>query len=215
MRLYLMALACALSLLFTSLWAVTFISEDFIVITSRWLIVKQVEQSVDSALEVLPQAVRQHVGATSEQRTQIKTQLRHRLEGLRVKKTFWAQGSVANTLYRLAEQKYQQTLEQLRRDVRIFSFSNSVLFLLVALAAWRSEGRRRTLFMPAVLLLVSTGYLTFCYVFKQNWLYTLLFNDYFGWLYLFWVTLLFLFLCDVAFNKCRVTRTLTEAMSSF
>lgn len=214
MRLCLMALAGALSLAFASLWVMTFLSQDVVITTSRWLVVKQLEQSVETALTALPEPVRQRIGANAEQRERLMTQLRPLLEGQRIKKTLWPQGNAVNTLFRALEQEYQRTLRQLQRDLRIFCFSNSVLFLIVALSAWTSQGQFRTLFLPAVLLFCSTGWLTWCYIFRQNWLHTLLFSDYFGWLYLFWVTLLFLFLCDVAFNKLRVTRTLVEALSS-
>lgn len=212
MRLCLMALAGALSLGFTCLWVMTFVSQDVVVTTSRWLVVRQVEQSVETALAALPESVRQRIGANERER--LMMQLRPVLEGRHIKKTLWPQGKAVSSLLRAVEQKYQQTLRQLQRDLRIFCFSNSVLFLIVALAAWTSRGRFRTLLMPALLLSGSTGWLTYSYIFRQNWLHTLLFSDYFGWLYLIWVTLLFLFLCDVAFNKLRVTRTLVEALFS-
>ena len=46
---------------------------------------------------------------------------------------------------------------------------------------------------------------TYFYVFNQNWLWTIVFNDYWGWSYLVFVGVLFAFLMDIAFNRGRIT----------
>ena len=61
------------------------------------------------------------------------------------------------------------------------------------------------LFVPGALLTGSTLVCSYFYIFRQNWLLTIIYNDYLGFTYLGYVFVVFLFLCDIVFNRARVT----------
>lgn len=46
---------------------------------------------------------------------------------------------------------------------------------------------------------------SYFYVFEQNWFYTIIYGDYMGFWYFAYLVGVFAFLCDIAFNKARVT----------
>jgi len=66
--------------------------------------------------------------------------------------------------------------------------------------------------MLAGLMLVSTAVSSYFYLFKQNWFYTIIYNDFIGYAYLMYLGIIFLFLCDIIFNKARVTTEIVNAL---
>jgi len=58
--------------------------------------------------------------------------------------------------------------------------------------------------MLAGLMLLSTVVSSYFYIFKQNWFYTVIYNDFVGYAYLMYLGLIFFFLCDIIFNKARI-----------
>ena len=112
----------------------------------------------------------------------------------------------------LIRTKYMEVAEKLTREFRIFTGSNALIFALLGVAAFLKRGAGLHLVPPALALVVAgtiTGYL---YLFNQNWLHTIIYSDYVGFTYVLYLSLVFAFLCDVLFNKARVT---TELLSSF
>ena len=100
---------------------------------------------------------------------------------------------------------YFGVVADLKRDIRVFTASNSVAFLLLVLVSFLRPGAVRELFVPGVLLAVSTLLCAYLYVFEQNWLLTLINGSYLGWAYAAWLGVVFLLLCDVWMNRARVT----------
>ena len=107
--------------------------------------------------------------------------------------------------------KYMEIATDLKRDVRIFTGSNALIFLLLLLVSFLKPKAIAHLFLPGVLLVISTLVCSYFYIFEQNWLLTIIYNDYLGYGYLTYVGILFLFLCDIVFNGARVT---TEIINS-
>ena len=108
--------------------------------------------------------------------------------------------------------KYMQVSTELKRDVRIFTGSNAVIFLLLLLISFLKPQAIKHLFLPGILLFTATSVSSFFYVFEQNWLLTIIYNNYYGFAYLGFVGIVFLFLCDIAFNKCRITTEIINAI---
>lgn len=108
--------------------------------------------------------------------------------------------------------KYMQVANELKRDVRIFTGSNAVIFLLLILVSFFKPRAIAHLFLPAILLTVSTLVIAFFYIFEQNWLMTIIYSDYWGFAYLGYVGVLFLFLCDIVFNSARVTTEIINGL---
>ena len=108
--------------------------------------------------------------------------------------------------------RYMDVATELKRDIRIFTASNAAVFILLLLISFAKPQAMLQLFLPAVLLATSTLICSYFYIFEQNWLLTIIHSDYLGFAYLSWLGVVFLFLCDIVFNQCRVT---TEIVNAF
>lgn len=107
---------------------------------------------------------------------------------------------------------YMDVTTELKRDIRIFTASNAAVFILLLLVSFLKPQAMMHLFLPGVLLAVSTLICSYFYIFEQNWLLTIIHGSYLGFLYLAWLGVVFLFLCDIVFNRGRVT---TEILNAF
>lgn len=121
------------------------------------------------------------------------------------------EGEVANAsvirekLAVLIRTKYTETARQVVREFRIFTGTNALVFALLVAAVLFKPRAGLHLLPSATLLLTAalvTGYL---YLFNQDWLHTLVFNDFVGWGYLAYLGGAFALLGDVVLNKARVT----------
>lgn len=105
----------------------------------------------------------------------------------------------------LIRTKYLETARQVVHEFRIFTGINALVFALLLGAVLLKPRAGLHLLPSAALLLVAalvTGYL---YLFNQDWLHTLVFNDYVGFGYLAYLGAAFALLGDVVLNKARVT----------
>jgi hypothetical protein len=107
--------------------------------------------------------------------------------------------------------KYMEITQKLTLDVRIFLGTNSVIFVLLLLISFMKPAAISHLFLPGGLLLISTLISSYFYLFEQNWFYTILYNDYTGFSFIGYLLLVFAVLCDIVFNKARVTTTVINA----
>lgn len=105
---------------------------------------------------------------------------------------------------------YMRVVADLKREIRIFSGVNAGAFLLLLIVSFAKPGAARHLFVPGLLLAASTLLCTFLYVFEQNWLLTIVEGSYVGYAYAGWLGTAYLFLCDIALNRGRVTTTLVN-----
>lgn len=107
---------------------------------------------------------------------------------------------------------YMDVATELKRDIRIFTASNAAIFILLLLVSFLKPQAMMHLFLPGVLLAVSTLICSYFYIFEQNWLLTIIHSSYLGFAYLAWLGVVFLFLCDIVFNRGRIT---TEILNAF
>lgn len=107
---------------------------------------------------------------------------------------------------------YMSVLAKLKRDIRIFTGTNAGVFLLLLIVSFLKPKAISHLFLPAILLLISTIVCTYFYIFEQNWLLTIIYSDYLGLMYLVYLGLVFAFLCDIVFNRARVTTEIVNAI---
>ena len=115
-------------------------------------------------------------------------------------------------LTRLIRAQYMDTAAQLQREWRIFTGANALVFGLLA-AAVLIRRRATWHLLPATALLVLAAAVTaYFYLFQQNWLHTIVFNDYVGWGYFGYLGAAFAMTCDVAFNRARVTAQIVSHM---
>ena len=108
--------------------------------------------------------------------------------------------------------KYVTVTQELKRDIRIFTASNALAFVLLLLISFVKPRAMVHLFLPGLLLASSTLVCSYFYVFEQNWLLTIIHSDYLGFAYLGWLGFIFLLFCDVVMNHARIT---TEIINAF
>jgi len=113
-----------------------------------------------------------------------------------------------------AKGKYNETLNGLIRDIRIFTGTTAAAFLFILSALFFQYRARRHIVLPALLLFASAGYSVYAYIFTQNWFYTILTNNFMGWAYLVWMSVIFGLLVDICMNKGRIIGTILDMFSS-
>lgn len=113
--------------------------------------------------------------------------------------------SAHERLTTLIRSKYMDTATQLTREFRIFTGTNAIVFalLLVAVFVKRQAGLH---LLPSALVLLAAGAITaYFYLFNQNWLHSLVFNEYVGLAYIGYLAGAFALLCDIILNRARLT----------
>lgn len=109
------------------------------------------------------------------------------------------------TIGEIIKSKYMEIVRNLKIDIRIFLGSNFTMFLILLLVSFLRPNAIGHLFLPGVFLFISTAISSCIYIFGQNWFYTIIYNNYWGFGYLIYILVVFGFLMDIAFNKARVT----------
>lgn len=113
----------------------------------------------------------------------------------------------------LIEQAYASTRVQMLRELRIFSGANAVCFLLLGgFCLWRRPTVPQLLLVAATVLgalAVVGGF----YLFKQDWLHTLVFGDYAGWAYASYLVAVTGLFADIAFYQARISSGLLSVFT--
>ncbi len=110
-----------------------------------------------------------------------------------------------NTLGDIVKGKYLEIVSNLKADLRIFLGANLFMFFLLLAVSLSRPKAIEHLFLPGLLLLTATILSSSIYIIGQDWLYTILYDDYMGFGYLAYIAVIFSVLIDIAFNKARVT----------
>jgi hypothetical protein len=108
-------------------------------------------------------------------------------------------------LIEFSRAKYMDIVTQLTRDIRIFLGSNLAVFILLFFISLLKPIATQHLFLPAGLLFISSIICSYFYLFEQNWFFTIIYADYTGYWFSAYLIMVFLFLCDISFNRARVT----------
>lgn len=119
-----------------------------------------------------------------------------------------------HTLGDIIKAKYVDIVAALKFDLRVFLGSNLLLFSSLLLVSFAKPQALVHLFVPAVLLFVSTIAASAIYVFGQDWFYAILYNDYMGFGYLAYLSVIFGVLMDIALNKARVTSSVINGVAN-
>jgi hypothetical protein len=117
-------------------------------------------------------------------------------------------------LQTLIRTKYMETAEKLTREFRIFTGANAVVFLLLLITAYRKKRADLHLLPAAIVLLGAAGLTAYFYLFNQNWLHTIVFNDYVGLAYVGYLSVAVAMLADVLMNRARVTVKILNAIAN-
>ena len=111
----------------------------------------------------------------------------------------------------LVRTKYMEVAGALTREFRIFSGANALVFALLGVTVLIRKRAQLQLALPAVVLVGAAGLVGYLYVFNQNWLHSVLFGEYVGLAYFGYLALAVALLCDIVFNRARVTTKLINA----
>ena len=219
---------------FAALWVVSMVRPHVIEASARALLVLEVERRTQERLDAVSDSelagLARKAMATHAHET---AQLRRMKEALaeRVSSTVDAmadpacacraglrdhiQGGVDARLAQLDDRDarlealvrsaYAHTATQLQREIRIFAGTNALVFMALGVIAWRKRAAVVHLLVPAVVLLGSVGVSASFYLFNQDWVRTVVFNDYVGYGYAVWLGILLALLTDILANRARVT----------
>jgi hypothetical protein len=105
----------------------------------------------------------------------------------------------------LIRSKYMETTEALTREFRIFTGANTAVFILLAVTTLVRKRANLQLALPALVLIGVACIVAFFYVFKQDWLHTIIFSNYVGLGYFAYLSLAIALIADIAFNRARLT----------
>lgn len=100
---------------------------------------------------------------------------------------------------------YAQTAARLQREFRIFTGTNALAFLVLGAIAWRKPAAALHLLVPGAVLLGAVTVSASFYLFNQDWVRTIVFNEYVGYGYAAWLGVLLALLADILANRARVT----------
>ena len=115
-------------------------------------------------------------------------------------------------LQEFMQYKYMHIVQSLIKDMRIFLGSSFFLLLTMLTLLFIKPLAKMQISLVASMMLTSTLLTSYLYLFKQNWFYTILYSEYWGFWYLFYIGIIFLFLCDIIFNKARITTEIVNAI---
>ncbi|MDG0852629.1 hypothetical protein [Roseateles puraquae] len=111
------------------------------------------------------------------------------------------------------EHGYATTRAQLLQELRIFSAVNALcLLLLGSLCLWRRPTTPQLMLVAATVLSAAVVVGGF-YLFKQDWLHTLVFGTYVGWGYAAYLAAVTGLFADIAFNEARISANLLNAIA--
>jgi len=107
---------------------------------------------------------------------------------------------------------YLRVVGELTRDLRIFTATNAVACLLLLFLSFARPRAIDHLVFPGLLLAVAVIVSSYCYVFAQNWFFTLVYSDYVGFAYLAFLAWIFGSLLDIFINRGRLTTRLGNVL---
>ncbi len=241
MRLFALIVSALGLLVFGGALAVSLVQPIAIERTARDLLRREVEKRVDQRLDALDDTTigrlaGQLLRRNQEDASRIKQQIREglpqriaarlaemldancecrKLIGTRLGDAFAGTlaslAAVGDRLNALIRTKYAEVAGLLIREFRIFTGANALVFGLLGLVTLARPRARLHLILPMTVLLGGATLVAYFYLFHQNWLHTVVFNDYVGWWYLPWLGFAIAWLSDIVLNHGRITASVLEA----
>ncbi len=183
------------------------LDEKFLSSKAGKLIERHAGESTAAARQLaagIPEKVAKVVGEMTDASCECRKQIAKAVEGGLLSQIAVAQQAQAR-LTDLIRTKYRETAAQLLGELRIFSGANALVFALLGIALRVKPLANLHLVPAAIVLLVAAAATGYVYLFEQNWLHSIVYADYVGFAYFGYLGITFVFLCDVIFNKARVT----------
>lgn len=112
----------------------------------------------------------------------------------------------------LIEEKYEEIKKNLKNDLRIFSGINAALFFLLSLIFFIKKRIDKEVLLPCFLILSSALLSSLLYIFGQDWIYVMVYNKYLGFGYIIYVSIIFMMLLDIVYNKGQITLAILKTI---
>jgi len=120
--------------------------------------------------------------------------------------------TATKTLEAFMTQQYMFIVKKIIKDFRIMIGSSFLALLIILVLMYKKPQVSIQVNMLAGMMAITTLVASYFYVFKQNWFYTIVYNDFIGYAYLVYLGIIFVFLCDIIFNKARVTTEIVNGL---
>jgi len=176
---------------------------------------KEQSTKLQSYKEFLKKHLSQKVSSITDKLSKEKCECQKRRRSLLKSILISKIDSTKHAITRLKEfihYKYINITSKLIKDIQIaFGSSFLAMLLISSLLFFKSKLSVQLNFL-SLLMLLSTLAGTWLYLFKQNWFYTIIYNNYLGFWYMGYLAVVFLLIADIIFNKARVT---TELINMF
>lgn len=114
----------------------------------------------------------------------------------------------------LIESAYADVRRKLLRELRIFTASNAAAMAMLGVVTLVRRRAGLQLMLPAAVLAGGVVVTAGLYLFAQDWLHTIVFNDYVGLAYAGWLVLVVLLLADILGNRARMSTRLLNACAA-
>jgi hypothetical protein len=113
--------------------------------------------------------------------------------------------TAGSRLTEFVHMKYARVVEELTLDLRIFTAINALACLLLLVLSFARPRAIDHLLLPGVLLMGAVVVSSYCYLFEQNWFYTVVYSNYYGFVYFAFLACIFALLLDIFLNRGKVT----------
>lgn len=185
--------------------------DDRFLSTKAGALIKKHTEEAESARRQLKEKIPERIAAVIAEMRKLDCECRKKIEN-HFRDGFESQIArafqVQERLTSLIRTKYMETAEKLTREFRIFTGTNALIFALLGIAAFFKRDAGLHLVLPALALVLAATVTGYLYLFNQNWLHTILLSDYVGFAYILYLSIVFAFLCDVLFNRAKVSTQL-------
>jgi hypothetical protein len=176
---------------------------------------RKTDEEIDLARRALAQDVPRKVANVVADMLNADCECRRRLVGNATKaqeEQLSSLSRIRDNLVSLIETAYSEVTTNLMREFRIVTGSNAAAFSVLALVIYFRRGASLQLLVPTVVLVGAVMITGGLYLFSQNWLHTIVYNQYVGLGYIAYLGVVAAFLADVLINRARVT---TEVVNVF
>ena len=235
MRSIIFCLGCIGAFLFTTLLAASYVRPMFVETIALEIVRHEVEKRVGKKLEAIDgskltqlaeRISRRNATEIETARNKLKAELPKKIAAVvaemgnascecrkfveeaataHFKSTISNLANINERLTSLIRTKYMEVAHSLTREFRIFTSANAIVFALLAITAVLRKSAKVHLILPAVILIGASIFVGALYIFKQDWLHAILFDDY-VWLWYFgYLAIAIAFLADVLLNRGRIS----------
>lgn len=123
-------------------------------------------------------------------------------------------GIAQNQITQVIHNKYDQIISALKTDLMIFLVTNLTAFAAVFAVSFVRREHRGLVVIPGLLLLIAASISSWIYIAEQDWFYTILYQDYYGWGYAVIMGLIFGLMLDIILNQAQVCLNIASNLPS-